>query len=189
MTARRSSSASVAISTAQTLSILLCVSPPRRNFWPNACIYSLWPIILTRRRSTQLAAGVSRVALRPAGHAAGAVFVALLPFDAGLLCPVKSPAEYVVGLMRLVGDYALPKPGFHEIALECRYMGQDLMNPPSVEGWHMGKEWIDTGILVERVNFGAKQLGDISKPGVQRLLERLRARPGVQSGGTGGALP
>jgi len=90
---------------------------------------------------------------------------------------VKSPAEYVVGLMRLVGDYALPKPGFHDIALECRYMGQDLMNPPSVEGWHMGKEWIDTGILVERVNFGAKQLGDISKPGVQRLLERLRACP------------
>lgn len=41
----------------------------------------------------------------------------------------------------------------------------------------MGKEWIDTGILVERVNFGAKQLGDISKPGVQRLLERLRACP------------
>ncbi|MGE3536676.1 MAG: DUF1800 family protein [Candidatus Tectimicrobiota bacterium] len=87
---------------------------------------------------------------------------------------VKSPAEYVVGLMRLVGDYALPKPGFHEISLECRYMGQDLLNPPSVEGWHMGKEWIDTGILVERVNFGAKQLGDITKPGVQRLLAYLR---------------
>ena len=87
---------------------------------------------------------------------------------------VKSPAEYVVGIMRLVGDYALPKPGFHDISLECRYMGQDLMNPPSVEGWHMGKEWIDTGILVERVNFGAKKLGDIRQPGVQRLLARLR---------------
>lgn len=55
-------------------------------------------------------------------------------------------------------------------------MGQDLLNPPSVEGWHTGKEWIDTGCLVERVNFGAKQLGDISKPGVQRLIERLRVQ-------------
>jgi uncharacterized protein (DUF1800 family) len=89
---------------------------------------------------------------------------------------VKSPAEHVVGLMRLVGDYASPKPGFGEISLECRYMGQDLLNPPSVEGWHAGKEWIDTGCLVERVNFGAKQLGDASQPGVQRIIERLRAQ-------------
>ena len=29
------------------------------------------------------------------------------------------------------------------------------MNPPSVEGWHTGTEWIDTGILVERINFAA----------------------------------
>ena len=55
-------------------------------------------------------------------------------------------------------------------------MGQDLLNPPSVEGWHTGREWIDTGCLVERVNFGAKQLGDVSKPGVQRIIERLRAQ-------------
>ncbi|HEX9870102.1 MAG TPA: DUF1800 family protein, partial [Candidatus Tectomicrobia bacterium] len=89
---------------------------------------------------------------------------------------VKSPAEYVVGIMRLVDDYASPKPGFGDISLECRYMGQDLLNPPSVEGWHMGKEWIDTGCLVERVNFGAKQLGDVSKPGVQRIIARLRER-------------
>jgi uncharacterized protein (DUF1800 family) len=88
---------------------------------------------------------------------------------------VKSPAEHVVGIMRLVGDYASPQPGFGDISLECRYMGQDLLNPPSVEGWHMGKEWIDTGCLVERINFGAKQLGDVGKPGVQRIIERLRA--------------
>ena len=89
---------------------------------------------------------------------------------------VKSPAEHVVSIMRLVGDYAVPKPGFGEISLECSYMGQDLLNPPSVEGWHGGQEWIDTGCLVERVNFGARQLGDISKPGVQRIIERLRAQ-------------
>lgn len=40
----------------------------------------------------------------------------------------------------------------------------------------MGKEWIDTGCLVERVNFGAKQLGDITQPGVQRIIERLQSQ-------------
>jgi len=51
-----------------------------------------------------------------------------------------------------------------------------LMNPPSVEGWHTGKEWIDTGILVERVNFAAEQVGDANKPGIRRIVERLRDR-------------
>src|SRR5919197_3559011 len=88
---------------------------------------------------------------------------------------VKSPAEHVIGIMRLVEVFQYPKWGIREIALECRYMGQDLMNPPSVEGWHTGKEWIDTGILVGRVNFAAEQVGDITKPGIRRILERLRA--------------
>jgi hypothetical protein len=54
-------------------------------------------------------------------------------------------------------------------------MGQDVLTPPSVEGWHVGKEWIDTGILVERINFAAAQVGDIDKPGVQKIIGRLRA--------------
>jgi hypothetical protein len=87
---------------------------------------------------------------------------------------VKSPAEHVVGIMRLVEDFTFPKHGIRDIALECRYMGQDLMNPPSVEGWHVGKEWIDTGILVERINFAAAQVGDIDKPGVRKIISRLR---------------
>jgi hypothetical protein len=54
-------------------------------------------------------------------------------------------------------------------------MGQDLLNPPSVEGWHVGKEWIDTGILVERINFAAAQVGNIDLPGVRKIIDRLRA--------------
>jgi uncharacterized protein (DUF1800 family) len=87
---------------------------------------------------------------------------------------VKSPAEHVVGVIRLVDDFTYPRWGIRELALECRYMGQDLMNPPSVEGWHTGKEWIDTGILVERVNFAAEQVGDVDRPGVRELIGRLR---------------
>ena len=46
-------------------------------------------------------------------------------------------------------------------------MGQDLMNPPTVEGWHTGREWIDSGTLVERINFAAEMLGNTELEGVQ----------------------
>ena len=86
---------------------------------------------------------------------------------------VKSPAETVAGTMRLVKDFTSPKPGLHPIAMEIRYMGQDLMNPPTVEGWHTGQEWIDSGTLVERINFTADQIGNVNLPGVKDIIDRL----------------
>ena len=86
---------------------------------------------------------------------------------------VKSPAETVAGTMRLVGDFSFPSPGLLAVAMEMRYMGQDLMNPPTVEGWHTGKEWIDSGTLVERINFTADQVGNINLPGVRAIVDRL----------------
>ena len=58
------------------------------------------------------------------------------------------------------------------------YMGQQLLNPPTVEGWHEGLEWIDTGTLIERINFVAQQLGDEGKPGVEAMIERIIGRSG-----------
>ena len=52
-------------------------------------------------------------------------------------------------------------------------MGQDLLNPPTVEGWHTGREWIDSGTLVERINFCADNLGNTSLPGVKSIINRL----------------
>ena len=86
---------------------------------------------------------------------------------------VKSPTETVVGTMRLVGDFTSPKPGLNALALNIRYMGQDLMNPPTVEGWHTGKEWVDSGSLVERINFAADQVGNTNHPGIQTIISRL----------------
>jgi uncharacterized protein (DUF1800 family) len=88
---------------------------------------------------------------------------------------VKSPAELVAGVMRLVGDYTSPKPNIHNLVYSCNYMGQELFNPPTVEGWHTGKEWIDSGAMVERVNFAADQVGNLSNPGVRRIVELLSA--------------
>ena len=86
---------------------------------------------------------------------------------------VKSPTEVVIGTMRLVKDFTSPKLGLHPLANNIRYMGQDLMNPPTVEGWHTGKEWIDSGTLVERINFAADQVGNTRLPGVQDIVNRL----------------
>ena len=86
---------------------------------------------------------------------------------------VKSPTETVVGTMRLVGDFSMPKPGMNAMSLNIRYMGQDLMNPPTVEGWHTGREWIDSGTLVERINFTADAVGNTSYPGIQSIIQRL----------------
>jgi uncharacterized protein (DUF1800 family) len=87
---------------------------------------------------------------------------------------VKSPAELVVGTVRLAGNYQGPRPGFNMLAMECNWQGQELLNPPSVESWHTGSEWIDGGALVRRVNFAAGLLGDTSLPGVKAIIANLR---------------
>jgi uncharacterized protein (DUF1800 family) len=88
---------------------------------------------------------------------------------------VKSPVETVVGTTRLVGEFTFPSPGLNGLSLSVRYMGQDLLNPPTVEGWHTGKEWIDSGTLVERINFTADKVGNVNLPGVRDIIARLRA--------------
>ena len=88
---------------------------------------------------------------------------------------MKSPAEVVVGTLRLVGGHELPKPGIGDLSMQPTYMGQDLLNPPSVEGWHTGKEWINSGSLMARVNFVAEKVGDTSLPGVRAIINRLKA--------------
>ena len=88
---------------------------------------------------------------------------------------VKSPAEVVIGTMRLVKDHTEVKPGLLPITMEPGYMGQTLLNPPTVEGWHTGREWIDSGTLVERVNFVADQVGNLELPGVKLIVDRMSA--------------
>ncbi len=86
---------------------------------------------------------------------------------------VKSPAELIAGTMRLVGEYRYPKPGITALAEECNYQGQALLDPPSVEGWHTGGEWIDSGALLRRINFAADQMVKQELPGIQFIIERM----------------
>lgn len=88
---------------------------------------------------------------------------------------IKSPAELVTGVMRLTEAVNMPRYDTFSKQLRMQYMGQTLSNPPSVEGWDGGTAWIDTGALVERMNFAAEELGNVTTPGSQDLLERVLA--------------
>ncbi|HEU0020943.1 MAG TPA: DUF1800 domain-containing protein, partial [Dehalococcoidia bacterium] len=96
---------------------------------------------------------------------------------------LKSPAEVVVGTMKLVGGYGFPAPGIGELSRQAQYMGQDLLNPPSVEGWHTGVEWINSGSLMRRINFTADLVGDVEKPGIQSIINRLKAQGDLSAEG------
>ena len=87
---------------------------------------------------------------------------------------LKSPAEVVIGTLRLVDGSAFPGPGFGNLSRQAGYMGQEFLNPPSVEGWHTGTEWINSGSLMRRTNFFADTMGDDSRPGVNAMIEWLR---------------
>ena len=87
-----------------------------------------------------------------------------------------------MGVIKQTGEFKNPTPGIHEFAVTTlngsaiegplAIMGQRLMNPPTVEGWHTGYEWIDSGTLSERIGFVEKQFADPSKPGVSQMVNR-----------------
>ena len=61
------------------------------------------------------------------------------------------------------------------MGLEPGHMGQAQLDPPSVEGWHTGAEWIDTGSLVRRINFVADRVRDLTLPGVRDIVDEVKA--------------
>ncbi len=95
---------------------------------------------------------------------------------------VRWPAEHVAYLMKLTGQFTDPYEwDMLQLHQKSAAMGQELLNPPTVEGWHIGREWIDSAFLIERINYAAERLADSSTPGVKRLVERLQDRGGTLS--------
>ena len=89
---------------------------------------------------------------------------------------VKNPKELVAGIIKITGKFGVvPETGegVGSLYSTASLMGQSLMNPPTVEGWHTGQEWIDGGTLNERVNFAVNQFDDLTTPGFQDILKRL----------------
>jgi len=63
---------------------------------------------------------------------------------------VKSPAEFVVGSVRLF-DVAYGDPQM--LANTVRTLGQNLFYPPNVKGWPGGALWINSTTLLSRKQF------------------------------------
>ena len=87
---------------------------------------------------------------------------------------VKNPTEVVISTLRLVGGTERPAPEIMDWTGQIAYMGQDLLNPPSVEGWHNGVEWINSGTLMKRTNFVSELISDPSRPGVEVIISRVK---------------
>ena len=100
-------------------------------------------------------------------------------FKESLYQHVRNPAEVVAGTLRVTGALSEPHPDWEDVALEPMFMGQSLHDPPSVEGWHTGHEWINSGALVRRVNFMSDKFSDTSLPGVQDIIRRVAASNGT----------
>ncbi len=86
---------------------------------------------------------------------------------------VKSPTELVAGVLKQVGTCREIRPGLESYVGSLTVMGQSLLNPPTVEGWHTGPEWIDSGTLSERINFAASEFLDDESPGMTDLIRRV----------------
>lgn len=100
-------------------------------------------------------------------------------FKAARFARVKSPLELVGSAVKLADWPPTPDPSIQGWSVATDAMGQKLMDPPSVEGWHTGKEWLDGGTLTERVNFAVEQVMDTSKPGVQSIVSRIASAGGT----------
>ena len=95
-------------------------------------------------------------------------------FKAQRFSRVKNPTEVVIGTLRLVGGTHRPSPETLDWTGQIAHMGQDLLNPPSVEGWHNGVEWINSGTLMKRTNFISKLISDTRRPGVRAIIDRIK---------------
>ena len=86
---------------------------------------------------------------------------------------IKSPVELAIGLLRMSKEFSIPNRDMIIKNRQVQYMGHQLNEPPSVEGWHEGEEWVDTGTLIERINFASEQLGDIENEGIKSLVSKI----------------
>jgi len=74
---------------------------------------------------------------------------------------IKSPIEYVVGTVRLLGAAVRER----ELVPILRLLGQEILNPPNVAGWPGGSNWINPTTLLARFNFAARLATGRGQPG------------------------
>src|SRR3990170_6636707 len=83
--------------------------------------------------------------------------------ERALRAQIKSPAQLVVGAVRLTGA-GIPELG---LARAMDLMGQALLYPPNVGGWPEGQGWVNTATMLVRYNFSNLLISG-TMPGVGR---------------------
>ncbi len=65
---------------------------------------------------------------------------------------VKSPVEYAVGAIRMLGARVRERG----LIQALRGMGQEILLPPNVAGWAGGPAWVSPSTMLTRFNFAAR---------------------------------
>jgi len=90
---------------------------------------------------------------------------------------VKSPVDFVVGLVRSIGWYD-PRPDAPLLDHALIHMGQTLLDPPTVAGWPGGEAWLGAPFLIARVNLVAR-LSTVNS--TEESLRRAAGAQGLSS--------
>jgi uncharacterized protein (DUF1800 family) len=72
--------------------------------------------------------------------------------EASFAARFRWPVEHVVGLLKAAGPGTAP---LLRAVQALSPMGQDLYDPPSVEGYNAGATWINSSTMLSRANYGA----------------------------------
>ncbi len=70
---------------------------------------------------------------------------------------IRSPVEFMVGSQYQFGR-DLYEGDLMALQNKTRRMGQDIFVQPDVRGWELGRAWINTGTLGDRVTYGKEQV-------------------------------
>jgi uncharacterized protein (DUF1800 family) len=93
---------------------------------------------------------------------------------------VKSPVELVVGAVRMIGNYnpgnVVNRQSSNVLLGLCQRQGQEIMNPPDVDGWDGGLLWINTAYMLERFNFANAFISNraFDRPGIYVTNDQLK---------------
>jgi uncharacterized protein (DUF1800 family) len=82
---------------------------------------------------------------------------------------VKSPAEYVVGLLRALEAKVPQEAAAGSLGVTTQGLGQTLFAPPSVKGWDGGPAWLNTATVLARHNMAWRLIQEPGGPAGARV--------------------
>lgn len=125
---------------------------------------------------------------RASGGDLGVTMQALLSsqeFYASRASIIRSPAEFVVGALRSDGRTDLDEKTYLNLSGTLGRLGQELLHPPSVKGWDGGREWINDGTLLLRMQVAAALSLGGAGLGAQRTAAAKPGQAGTKQASAG----